>query len=62
MRVPVKILESVEQVNWSKLRWNPYQEDRTTQGNEDLKAGYLHLFDHYLPNLDDRIHLKGVEL
>ena len=29
---------------------------------EDLKAKYPYIFDCRLPNLEDEIHLKGVEL
>jgi len=44
------------------VKWNPYQDDATTQGREDLKTEYRLLFDHCLPNLEDEIHLKRVEL
>ena len=64
--VPVKILELVEQVTWSKVigvckvKQNLYQEDGTSQGcEEDPKAEYPYLMDHHLSNLEDEIHLKG---
>jgi len=48
---------------FEQLNQNPYQEDGTTQeSEEDLQAEYLYLFDHHRPNLEDEIHLKGVEL
>jgi hypothetical protein len=46
-----------------KVKRNPYQEDGITQGSEeDPKAEYPYLFDHHLQNLEDEIHLKGVDL
>jgi hypothetical protein len=66
--VPAKILELVEQVTCSKViickvRLNLYQEDGTTQeSEEDSNTEYAYLFDHHLLNLEDEIHLKGVEL
>jgi hypothetical protein len=64
----VKILELVEQVTCGKVilckvRRNLYQGDGTTQESEkDSKTEYAYLFDHHLSNLEDEIHLKGVEL
>jgi len=62
-------LELVEQVSWSKdirvckVKWNLYKDEGTTQeSEEDSMAEYPYLFDHHLLNLEDEIHLKGVEL
>jgi hypothetical protein len=53
----------IKVVTTCKVKQNPYKEEVTTQGRgEDSMVKYPYLFDHHLLNLEDEIHLKGVEL
>ena len=72
-KVPVKILELVKQVTLSKvikvMQWKhggPYPTSSRIGLLEEVKkfskAEYTYLFDYHFPNLEDEIHLKGVEL
>ena len=55
-KIPIEILDIVKGYTRSKLiklcrqQWS---------GKKDLKAEYLHLFDHHRPNLEDEIYFKG---
>ena len=66
--VSVRILKLVWQVTWSKViickaRQNPYQDDGTTRGSkEESKDGVSLSPSRCFLNLEDEIHLKGVEL
>ena len=63
--VPIRILELVWQVTWSKViickaRQNPYQEDGTTRGSKEESKDEVSLSPSWrLLNLGDEIHLKG---
>ena len=54
-KIPIEILDIVmgytlsEVIKSCKQQWS---------GKKDLKAEYLHLFDHRRLNLEDEIHLK----
>jgi len=58
-KISIEILDIVkgytrsEVIKSCKQQWS---------GKKDLKVEYIHLFDHHHPNLEDEIHLKGVEL
>ena len=55
-KIPIKILDIVKGYTRSKVIKSCKQQ---WSGKKDLKAEYLHLFDHHRPNLEDEIHLKG---
>ena len=58
-KISIEILDIVKGYTRSKLiklcrqQWS---------GKKDLKAEYLHLFDHHRLNLKDEIHLKGAKI
>ena len=65
-KVPIRILKSIGQVTWSKI--NIYAKEsgipiKTMELHDEVKknpkAENLHLFCRRLPNLEDKIHLKG---
>ena len=57
--MPIEILDIVKGYTRSKVIKSCRQQ---WSGKKDLKAKYLRLFDHHRPNLENEIHLKGVEL
>ena len=64
-KVPIKILELVRQITWSKgnmyaSKVDLYQDDGTAQGSkEESKDRVFPYLSRCLPNLEDEIHLKG---
>ena len=46
-----------------KVKWNPYQDDGNARGSKvESKDGVSLSPSRHLPNLEDEIHLMGVEL
>ena len=64
-KVPVKILEIVRQITWSKgnryaNKVDLYQDDGTArESEEESKDGVFPYLSRRLPNLEDEIQLKG---
>jgi hypothetical protein len=62
---PIKILDTLTRVTRNrvikmcKVQWSNHAEDEATwEREEELKEDYSHPLIH--PNLEDKIHLKGV--
>ena len=56
-KISIEILDIVKGYTRSEVINSCKQQG---SGKKDLKAEYLHLFDHHCPNLEDEIHLKGI--